>query len=208
MNESEDPIQKEIRLRAEAKERLRKKFGEGGIGRQAVGSSPIPPGGYGNQPASSSQAGDEYEWSLSIITSITKTLSNIGQGLVKSFQDAKIGETIQSGVTSVKNKLNDPEFQKDVKQKAEAGWSWLSSTAGSIWNAAKEAATQISNDFNEAANDKPNSPRPSVSDDTPVKQTASQPAPKKEEDDDDKNSDIEEEENDDDWMEKELAKAK
>ena len=61
MNESEDPIQKEIRLRAEAKERLRKKFGEGGLGSQAVGSSPIPPGGYGNQPASLSQAGDEYE---------------------------------------------------------------------------------------------------------------------------------------------------
>lgn len=144
-----------------------------------------------------------------IITSITKTLSNIGQGLVKSFQDAKIGETIQSGVTSVKNKLNDPEFQKDVKQKAEAGWSWLSSTAGSIWNAAKEAATQISNDFNEVNNDKPNSPRPSVSHDTTTsKQAAYQAASKKEEDDEDKNSDIEVDDDDDDWMEKELAKAK
>ena len=59
MNETEDPIQKEIRIRAEAKERLRKKFGEGGLGSQACGSSPIPPGGYGNQPAPSSQAGDE-----------------------------------------------------------------------------------------------------------------------------------------------------
>lgn len=46
----EDPIQRELRLRAEAKERLQKKFGSGGLGSQAVGSSPIPPGGYGNQP--------------------------------------------------------------------------------------------------------------------------------------------------------------
>ena len=46
----EDPIQRELRLRAEAKERLQKKFGAGGLGSQAVGSSPIPPGGYGNQP--------------------------------------------------------------------------------------------------------------------------------------------------------------
>ena len=60
MNEAEDPIQKELRLRAEAKERLRKKFGEGGLGGQAVGSSPIPPGGYGNQPQQPQNSGDEY----------------------------------------------------------------------------------------------------------------------------------------------------
>lgn len=56
MREEEDPIQKELRLRAEAKERLRKKFGEGGLGGQAVGSSPIPPNGYGNQSQSQSQS--------------------------------------------------------------------------------------------------------------------------------------------------------
>lgn len=60
VEESEDPIQKELRLRAEAKERLRKKFGSGGLGSQAVGSSPIPPGGYGNQPAKPQSSGDEY----------------------------------------------------------------------------------------------------------------------------------------------------
>ena len=57
--EDEDPIQRELRLRAEAKERLQKKFGAGGLKSQAVGSSPIPPGGYGQQP-SSPQPGDEY----------------------------------------------------------------------------------------------------------------------------------------------------
>ena len=57
--EDEDPIKRELRLRAEAKERLQKKFGAGGLKSQAVGSSPIPPGGYGQQP-SSPQPGDEY----------------------------------------------------------------------------------------------------------------------------------------------------
>lgn len=57
--ENEDPIQKELRLRAEAKERLRKKFGSGGLGSQAVGSSPISPGGYGNQPQKPQSSGDE-----------------------------------------------------------------------------------------------------------------------------------------------------
>ena len=56
--EDEDPIKRELRLRAEAKERLQKKFGAGGLKSQAVGSSPIPPGGYGQQP-SSPQPSDE-----------------------------------------------------------------------------------------------------------------------------------------------------
>ena len=67
---------------------------------------------------------------------------------MKTFQDAKIGESIQNGVSSVRNKLNDPNFQKDVKDKAEAGWSWLSSTAGSLWSAAKEAASQLTTEVN------------------------------------------------------------
>lgn len=147
--------------------------------------------------------------------SITATLSSLGQGLVKGIQDAKIGESIQNGMTSVRNKLNDPEFQKDVKNKAEAGWSWLSSTAGSLWSAAKDAASQIANDFNEASGSTPrsqsqsrgvskqDSPRPSgeLSDDD--SQSRRQPTPIGVDSDD--NSDIE---NDDDWMEKELAKAK
>lgn len=61
----EDPIQRELRLRAEAKERLQKKFGAGGLGSQAVGSSPIPPGGYGNQPTQSSSSWGADESPLS-----------------------------------------------------------------------------------------------------------------------------------------------
>lgn len=92
-----------------------------------------------------------------------KTLQGFGQGVMKSFQDARIGETIESGVSSVRAKLNDPAFQKDVKEKAQAGWSWLSSTAGSIWSAAKEAATQIASELNENNTNGGGTPRPAVS---------------------------------------------
>lgn len=130
-------------------------------------------------------------------------MSSFGQGLVKSIQDAKIGESIQNGVTSVRNKLNDPEFQKDVKNKAEAGWSWLSSTAGSLWSAAKDAASQIANDFNEASGSTPRSQSQSrgvsKSPKEPVERASQSPSVIK-------ISDSEEE--DDDWMEKELSKAK
>lgn len=110
---------------------------------------------------------------------------------MKTIQEAKIGETLQSGVSSVKNKLNDPNFQKDVKDKAEAGWSWLSSTAGSLWSAAKEAASQIASDLNDPAG----TPRPAAPREVKAPSPVVQPAE-------------EEKENDEDWMEKELAKAK
>lgn len=74
---------------------------------------------------------------------------------MKSFQEARIGESIESGVNSVREKLNDPNFQKDVKEKAQAGWSWLSNTAGSIWSAAKEAASQIASELNEGGTPRP-----------------------------------------------------
>lgn len=130
-------------------------------------------------------------------------MSSLGQGLVKGIQDAKIGESIQNGMTSVRNKLNDPEFQKDMKNKAEAGWSWLSSTAGSLWSAAKDAASQIANDFNEASGSTPRSQNQSrgisKSPKEQVETTSQSPTVLKVSDSED---------NDDDWMEKELAKAK
>ena len=110
---------------------------------------------------------------------------------MKTLQEAKIGETLQSGVSSVKNKLNDPNFQKDVKDKAEAGWSWLSSTAGSLWSAAKEAASQIASDLNEPAGGSSSRPAPVREVKAPVVVTS-----------------VEAEENDEDWMARELAKAK
>lgn len=95
-----------------------------------------------------------------LTSSFVKTLSELGQGVMKSLQEARIGETIESGVNSVREKLNDPNFQKDVKEKAQAGWSWLSSAAGSIWSAAKEAATQIASELNEGGTPRPTSRTP------------------------------------------------
>ena len=52
-------------------------------------------------------------------------------------------------MNSVYNKLNDPNLQKEVKEKAAAGWSWLSNTASSIWAVAKDTAASIAAELNE-----------------------------------------------------------
>lgn len=140
-------------------------------------------------------------------------LSSFTSSVKKTFQDAKISESIQSGMNSVKTKLNDPNLQNEVKEKAQAGWSWLSSTAGSLWSAAKEAASTIANEMNE----QPGAARPAtgsvstprsaeprssaavtpVTPATPVTPvTPATPVA------------AEKEMDDDDWMEAELKKAK
>ena len=134
-------------------------------------------------------------------------LSSFTSSVKKTFQDAKISESIQSGMNSVKTKLNDPNLQNEVKEKAQAGWSWLSSTAGSLWSAAKEAASTIANEMNEqpgaarpatgsASTPRSAEPRTSAAA-TPV--TPATPATPVA---------AEKEMDDDDWMEAELKKAK
>lgn len=86
---------------------------------------------------------------LSIHRSLTKSLTTMGSQVVQTIKDAKITDTIQSGVTKVTTTLQDPEFQENVKQRAQAGWSWLSSTASSLWSAARDTATSLVNEFNE-----------------------------------------------------------
>ena len=85
--------------------------------------------------------------------SLTKTLASIGQEVSKS---------LESGVNTVRTKLNDPNLQKEVKEKAAAGWSWLSSTATTIWSAAKETASTIAAELGDDGTKKPNTPRPDV----------------------------------------------
>lgn len=86
---------------------------------------------------------------LSLHRSLTKSLTAVGNQVVQTIKDAKITDTIQSGVSKVTTTLQDPEFQENVKQKAQAGWSWLSSTASSLWSAARDTATSLVNEFNE-----------------------------------------------------------
>ena len=136
---------------------------------------------------------------MRISPSLSKRLSSFTDSVKKPLQDAKISETFQSGVNSVKTKLNDPNLQNEVKETAQAGWSWLSSTAGSLWSAAKDAASSIVNDLNEENGSRPvSTPRPAAERAQPASaEKATEPVAMA-------NSDIE----DDDWMEAELKKAK
>ena len=54
-------------------------------------------------------------------SSLTKTLTEMGSGMVQTIREAKITETIESGVQSVKSKLTDPKLQEDIRETVQTG---------------------------------------------------------------------------------------
>ena len=75
----------------------------------------------------------------------------MGNSVLQTWRETGIQEKLESGVSAVKTKLTDPELQKEVKQKAQEGWSWLAGTASTWWNATVNTANSIASEFGEMA---------------------------------------------------------
>lgn len=73
----------------------------------------------------------------------------MGNSVLQTWRETGIQEKLENGVSAVKTKLTDPELQKEVKQKAQEGWSWLAGTATTWWNAAVSTANSIANELGE-----------------------------------------------------------
>ena len=116
-------------------------------------------------------------------------------------------------MNSVRAKLNDPNLQKEVKEKAAAGWSWLSSTANSLWSVAKETASSLAAELGEegASQSMHQSMNQSMNQST---QSASRPTTQATQREEEKpamekvRTPVEERNEEEDWMEAELKKAR
>ena len=92
---------------------------------------------------------------------ITQSIATMGSNVMESLKEAHLQEKIESGVSSVREgvnamaaKLTDPQLQKEVKEKAQAGWNWLSGAATSLWSAAVNTANSIAAEFTEGGKPK------------------------------------------------------
>ena len=132
-----------------------------------------------------------------------------------------MSKSLESGVNSVRAKLNDPNLQKEVKEKAAAGWSWLSSTANSLWSVAKETASSLAAELGEEGAMKPASQSMHQSMHQSVNQSmnqstqsASRPTTQATQREEEKpamekvRTPVEERNEEEDWMEAELKKAR
>lgn len=78
---------------------------------------------------------------------------------MKTIKESKITESIGTGVESVRATLADPNLQTNIRDSVQSGtsvmealqtgWSWLSSTATSLWSTAKETASSLAAEFME-----------------------------------------------------------
>ena len=128
-----------------------------------------------------------------------------------------MSKSLESGVNSVRAKLNDPNLQKEVKEKAAAGWSWLSSTANSLWSVAKETASSLAAELGEEGAVKPASQSVNQSMNQSMNQStqsASRPTTQATQREEEKpamekvRTPVEERKEEEDWMEAELKKAR
>lgn len=123
-----------------------------------------------------------------------------------------MSKSLESGVNSVRAKLNDPNLQKEVKEKAAAGWSWLSSTANSLWSAAKETASSLAAELGEEGAMKPAGQ--SMGQSSQSSQSASRSTVQATQREEEKpamekvRTPVEERKEEEDWMEAELKKAR
>ncbi len=129
----ETPLEREYRLRAEAKERMRSKFGDGGLRGNAVSSQPLPAHMYdegGSGAGALPVDPDEVKRKAAeALASASAALSSLSMGVSQKFNEVATEDTV-----------------KDVKAKAAEGWGMLASTASSLWSSVHTEYLKASGD--------------------------------------------------------------
>jgi len=117
----ETPYEREVRLRAEAQERLRQKFGSGGLRGSAVSSQPLPPNMH-----------DEYDPGLRLDPD---ALKKKGGEVVSSLSSAfsQFGMVASQTLSEVNSRAETSETLSNIKAKTAGSWSMLASGASSLW---------------------------------------------------------------------------
>jgi ADP-ribosylation factor GTPase-activating protein 1 len=141
-------IEKELRARKEAEERLRAKFGEGGLKGQSVGYNPYQNnnnGGGNDLPdinidkvamfASSTLKG------LADVAKVgAKAVVDTGRDLSKKVVDTGVTDKLAGAVTSIKGTVTDPALVDNVSRTASSIWG---ATRGFLSSAATMVSTQL-----------------------------------------------------------------
>ena len=146
VNQNETPVERELRLRQEAKDRLRAKFGSNGLKGASVSSHPMPrmdDDGPGFNADVLQKKGEEALNSLSTaFSSFGSAALDATNKAAQSLKEAEIGK-----------KLNDAENLQKLKASTAQSWSALQTGASSLWSKVKESGTgdSVWNTLNEIA---------------------------------------------------------
>lgn len=141
---NESAIDRELRMRAEAKERLRQKFGSSGLKGMSVSSHPMPVESDSTNQFNSDVLQKKGEEALNSLTSAFSSFSTAAMDVTskaaQKLKEADLAKQIQ----------DDKNLEK-LKERTASSWAALSSGATSLWSKVKQEANPdvIWNSLNE-----------------------------------------------------------
>ena len=148
-NPNETPMERELRLRREAKERLRAKFGDGGLKGQNTASYRPPATSDGGTPADevSAALSSTFGWLSETAKKTANVVSEQTTKVVNTVTDEEFQKNIRSKASSTwKNTvdtLNDPTLTSKVSSTATSSWNSLLSGTQSLWSSVQETAKTV-----------------------------------------------------------------
>lgn len=146
-------IARQTILRNAAQERMKAKFGVGGM--QGLGSdSGYNPGGNNYDDPTQQVVGALGN----LWTGVRETVGGANEELKK----AQLGQKVKQGWTTTVSATNrtleavaDEESRKRLAENTAKGWDWTASTAKSLWGSVRENTTSIIRNLNEPDDDEP-----------------------------------------------------
>uniref|UniRef100_A0A7S3PMB2 Arf-GAP domain-containing protein n=1 Tax=Aplanochytrium stocchinoi TaxID=215587 RepID=A0A7S3PMB2_9STRA len=131
-NMNETPIEREMRLREEARERMRQKFGSGGLKGNSVSSRPMP-----------KMDDDDMLDTAKIQQTLSSAFSSLSTGVMEATSgvvDLTSTAAQRLREAELAKQLQDSEKIEKLKQTTKESWSMFASSAASVWNKVAEAS--------------------------------------------------------------------
>jgi len=137
---AESTLERELRLRREAEERLRAKFGAGGLRGNALSSKPLPKGMHDDGGNSSSHFGN-----LPVNIDAEDLKNNAEQALnTLSSAFTTFGITAKEKFTDLSKQAESSEALQDLKSKTQESFSTFSSSVSSLWSSVSNEYSKLS----------------------------------------------------------------
>jgi ADP-ribosylation factor GTPase-activating protein 1 len=147
---NETPMERELRLRREAKERLRAKFGDGGLkGQNTASYRPPASSDGGNNPTDDVTAAlsSTFGWLSDTAKKTATAVSSQTSKVVSTVTDEEFQNSLRAKASSTwKNTvdtLNDPALTSKVSSTATSSWNSLISGTQSLWSSVQETAKTV-----------------------------------------------------------------
>ena len=134
----ETPVERELRLRREAEERLRAKFGSGGLKGNSVGNSAFG----SNRGRNGSGQASGFDNLSSMFSSLSTAAADLAASTAESIRKAEIGKKVKESTSAI----GSSDTWKNLSEATASGWNNLYNNASSLVD--KVSKSEFASTFN------------------------------------------------------------